>query len=369
MDADDILLDHPHDFFRMRGLAVHPNTCFVMMPFAPEFDLVYETIERALEGLMLCKRADDLKLGHSIIERILRGIATAELIVADLTGSNPNVFYELGIAHTRTKNVLLLTRDMNAVPFDLRRLFCHTYDVTSEAGLRKLGTAVRRAAEDVLARRLPETLEGSIERTRHIVQLLRQRLNDPDGAKGLVIRVHAVISSIGNWGHTESEDDTAVEYGRLLEDERNLMIGLVRKGAFLQAIISPQLLASPEGTKRLRRLLDFLKRVDECSTRSQFVLSPTGGSNLLLLGEDVLFEGYKTGLERGFGWTAVYTDKNFLKARTRVFESLFESARAFTLQEYERYTDDGDEPERDRLREAVIHAVENTIERLEGGSR
>ncbi len=109
MDLDDVILSHPHDFFRLKHLVAEPGTCFVLMPFAKDFDLVYETIEDALKGLMVCTRADDLRLGKPILERILRGIATAELIIADLTGRNPNVFYELALAHARTKDVLLLT--------------------------------------------------------------------------------------------------------------------------------------------------------------------------------------------------------------------------------------------------------------------
>src|SRR5439155_20198182 len=104
-----------------------------------------------LKGLMVCSRADDLPIGRSILERILTGIRSAELIIADLTGKNANVFYELGLAHTQTKNVLLLTQDANDVPFDLRGLFCHTYSVHSDRGLKDLANVVRSAAAEVRA--------------------------------------------------------------------------------------------------------------------------------------------------------------------------------------------------------------------------
>jgi hypothetical protein len=88
-NSQDILLSHPHDYFTVRHTTVVPNTCFVLMPFDPGFAIVYETIAGALKGLMLCSRADDLPLGRPILERILYGVSSAELIVADLTGKTP----------------------------------------------------------------------------------------------------------------------------------------------------------------------------------------------------------------------------------------------------------------------------------------
>src|SRR4029434_3321143 len=103
------------------------------MPFDKRFTLVYETISKALEGRMGCVRADDLPTGKPILEWILAGIRSAELLVADLTGRNSNVVYEGGIAHTFTKNVLRLTQNMDDVPFDLRGFYCHSYSPNSRA--------------------------------------------------------------------------------------------------------------------------------------------------------------------------------------------------------------------------------------------
>ena len=54
------------------------------------------------------------------MEDVRTGISSADLIVADLTGQNPNVFYEVGIAHTLEKPVLLLSMSIEDIPFDLR---------------------------------------------------------------------------------------------------------------------------------------------------------------------------------------------------------------------------------------------------------
>ncbi len=55
-------------------------------------------------------------------------------LVADLTGRNPNVMYEVGIAHTVGKPVIMVTQDIDDVPFDLRALRCVVYAAASIRG-------------------------------------------------------------------------------------------------------------------------------------------------------------------------------------------------------------------------------------------
>lgn len=98
------------------------KTAFVLMSFSAEFEAAYKFfIKPALEGVGFeIARADDILNQRNIMQDIISGIVTADLIVADLTGSNPNVFYELGIAHALEKPTILLTQSVEELPFDLR---------------------------------------------------------------------------------------------------------------------------------------------------------------------------------------------------------------------------------------------------------
>jgi len=117
--------------------------CFVLMPFAPEFDGIWAAIRDTLQSQelnLICRRADDFR-APNILETILRGIAQAEFVLADLTGANPNVFYELGIAHCAkdSAKVVLLAQNISFVPFDLRHLRCIIYadSQSGRDGLRR----------------------------------------------------------------------------------------------------------------------------------------------------------------------------------------------------------------------------------------
>ena len=101
------------------------------MPFAEEFTDVYQyLIKEGLESAgYIVKRADDIKSQNNILSDIVQGIVSSDLIITDLTGANPNVYYELGIAHALNKNVILLTQEIGELPFDLRSYRVISYNV------------------------------------------------------------------------------------------------------------------------------------------------------------------------------------------------------------------------------------------------
>ncbi len=136
--------------FFVRKLDPIPGTCFVLMPFDEALVAVYEHgIKPAVEQLGLkVKRADELYSGQSILGDIWSGIQAAEIVIADLTGKNPNVMYELGLCHALWKKVVLLSQIRDDVPFDLRAWRVLWYDFTF-AGAARLKEELHRAIEAV----------------------------------------------------------------------------------------------------------------------------------------------------------------------------------------------------------------------------
>lgn len=95
---------------------------FVLMPFAEEFDDVYQFgIKRACENVgTYAERVDEQLFEGGITGRVYNQISKADVIVADMTGRNANVFYEVGYAHALGKSVVLLSQDAADIPFDLK---------------------------------------------------------------------------------------------------------------------------------------------------------------------------------------------------------------------------------------------------------
>jgi nucleoside 2-deoxyribosyltransferase len=86
--------------------------CFVIMPFAREFDDVYATIQSAVErackdNSLLCFRLDENRQAGRITARLVQEIESASLCIADLTGSKPNIMWEVGYAMALRKPTIL----------------------------------------------------------------------------------------------------------------------------------------------------------------------------------------------------------------------------------------------------------------------
>lgn len=95
---------------------------FVLMPFNAKMEKVYTNhIKKMGEELGLnIRRADDIFTSGPFMEKVWDGICAAQLILADCTEKNPNVFYEIGIAHAVGKKVVLITRADKDIPSDIK---------------------------------------------------------------------------------------------------------------------------------------------------------------------------------------------------------------------------------------------------------
>ena len=95
---------------------------FTIMPFTPELDDLYHLGIREVIAKIggACERADEIQDVGGIVEKIYELIQDADVIIAEVTEPNPNVYYEVGYAHALGKPVVLLTRNIQNSPFDLR---------------------------------------------------------------------------------------------------------------------------------------------------------------------------------------------------------------------------------------------------------
>lgn len=115
-----------------------PDLLSVMMPYAPTFDKVYAKLKQTADKAEYrCQRADDIWEHSAIMQDVVTLIDKSSVVICDCTGRNPNVFYEIGIAHTLGREVILITQSKEDIPFDLQHLRYILYQNTLE-GLEEL---------------------------------------------------------------------------------------------------------------------------------------------------------------------------------------------------------------------------------------
>jgi len=146
---------------REEGVREFLDTCFVMMPFGQWNDVYYRDVyipaikEAGFEPV----RGDEIFSSGSVVEQIWEQIDKAKVLLADLTGKNPNVFYELGLAHAARKPVIFTSGSLDDVPFDLRHLRVIIYDIHEPSWNQKLKgsiTAYLKSAKTEPDRSIPQ---------------------------------------------------------------------------------------------------------------------------------------------------------------------------------------------------------------------
>ncbi len=136
--------------------------CFIISPIGLEGSEIREHADDVLEfiitpALAECNieslRSDHVKEPGKISESMFNEIISADLCIAVLTGFNPNVFYELAIAQSCSKPVIILLEKGKELPFDIHDLRCVYYDLK-----------IRTYHNEVYKNQIIEFIKG-IERT------------------------------------------------------------------------------------------------------------------------------------------------------------------------------------------------------------
>lgn len=105
----------------LKKTKVTKDQIFLLTPFHNEFDKMYNVVKELCTDIgFKVIRGDEEFIKGNILKYIVKNILESRVVIANLSGRNPNVYYELGIAHSMGKPVILLTEELNEVPFDLR---------------------------------------------------------------------------------------------------------------------------------------------------------------------------------------------------------------------------------------------------------
>ena len=130
---------------------------FVLMPFDESFNDIYSygIKQTCVELDAYCERVDEQIFSERILDRIYNQISKADIIIADMTSRNSNVFYEVGYAHGIGKNVILLTKNSDDIPFDLK----HFPHIIYDGKIKELSTQLKKKLDWFLTEDNTEVLQ------------------------------------------------------------------------------------------------------------------------------------------------------------------------------------------------------------------
>jgi hypothetical protein len=133
------------------------------MPFSPELNYFYLYIKHHLKSRhgVHVERGDHRILTVPLLEKLREQIDRADFVIADISGRNPNVYYELGLAHASGKRVILVSSDKpDDVPTDVRHFEFIAHDPGSH---REFLARLDNAVGNITAEELPPLYDKAIE--------------------------------------------------------------------------------------------------------------------------------------------------------------------------------------------------------------
>lgn len=131
-------------------MTVPPKLCFVIMPFSEErLEVFTHGIAPACENAgFTAVRVDQLKGHFNINRKIIEHIFACDAVIAEITDKNPNVFYEMGVAHSIGNKTIMIAQNAHDLPFDIRNYRCLIYKQTA-AGLQKLQEQIVESLQEL----------------------------------------------------------------------------------------------------------------------------------------------------------------------------------------------------------------------------
>ena len=214
----------------------HP-TCFFIMPFRPELHFVWLYLSQHIQQKhqVKCLRGDSAYDTVPLHEKILRMIEGADFIVADITGRNPNVMYELGVADNMGKKVIALHQKqegIDKVPSDVKYKEFILYSLDDHLNL-----------VDQLDRAVDNLLSGGYEDLYDLACEILQRFNAGEGLT-----------------YSPTDKDAFVRTVRV--SERTTGIPDKSKVFELQAFLLPKIVEDSTRPVIMERILNWLKKQD-----------------------------------------------------------------------------------------------------------
>lgn len=171
------------------------NSCFVVMPFNSLFQTEYDKIiQPALEEIgVQCIRGDEIYVKQRIVDDIWLQIRRCRFVLAELTSKNPNVLYEIGLAHAIGKPIIIITRNEDDVPFDLKSLRYLFYNVNDPFWGDNLKIGIQKLAQKVID-------NPAIEKYLEGIELPKIKYPDIKKGKDKTEKVKKVLFDIsGTW--------------------------------------------------------------------------------------------------------------------------------------------------------------------------
>lgn len=200
------------------------KTCFVVSPIGEENSDIRRNADLLFKFIIqpVCKkcgfepiRVDQVNDSDSITKRIIEYLEKSELVIADITGKNPNVFYEIGYRSCQRKPIIHMKTKGESLPFDITTMRTYDYDLTDLENVEEVKSRLEQTiralvipedtineAEDLPAERGLSVLLSGMYQIQDAITELKEEIKKKDTET-----IQAIMqTSLKNAAKEESQD-------------------------------------------------------------------------------------------------------------------------------------------------------------------
>ena len=249
--------------------------CFVVCPIGKEGSEIRKNSDDALQYVITpaCEgyevyRADKISDNGMITQTVVQHLLTDDIVIVDLTGHNPNVFYELAIRHSFGLPAIQITRDdLSSIPFDIHEVRTIQYDL-SASGADKAKQAIQSVITSI------EEGNATVNPVTAVSGLLNMTTNSTDESRDvlseLLLKVNAIPSALD-----QLENNIEVRFSQMLSafvasvGEKSNSHHLTEediKNQFLMRFLTTLMEDPQKGIKQMGYLMDAQKMIDNHKT-------------------------------------------------------------------------------------------------------
>lgn len=232
------------------------KTCFVVSPIGDEGSEIRDSADKLFKYIIspVCEkcgfepvRVDQINDSDSITQTIIDKLLSSELVIADISGHNPNVFYEMGYRKCTDKPIIHLKKKGESIPFDVNTVRTFEYDLTD---LDNVAATKNRLEQAIAAFSFSEQ-DDSLEQGEEASKTLF--------AQGIIPMLYQILDSINELKEEVNKKDTET-IQTIMQTSLNSAKKEESTDAVMIKMLLPELIKNPESFQNLMQIAEIANK-------------------------------------------------------------------------------------------------------------
>lgn len=228
------------------------KTCFVVSPIGDEVSETRNNADKLFRYIInpVCQscgfeavRVDQINDSDSITQTIIEKLLSAELVIADISGHNPNVFYEMGYRKCTNKPIIHLKRRGESIPFDVNTVRTFEYDLTDLDSVEEVKNRLKQTIGTFSFESVDNTLEQSTEQSMQLFS-------------GILPMLYQIQDSITELKEQISKKDTETIQA-IMQTSLNNAAKEESTDAIMMKMLLPELIKNPAALQNFMKIAEM----------------------------------------------------------------------------------------------------------------